>query len=1128
MIKHISILILLSGFFQFAIAQNTSPTKSIFKKEHNGFWLYVNGQKQYPQVGMVYQPTQDGRHINYYKGKFASLYSALLPESKGGKGHGLRLKEMGISLIRVYELPTENQTDIDSIKHIFEFVHENYGIQVLVGDWAGLYSNIDWTLIGTGIYQYLPNKEWFIELAPFFQKQVNNEFSKLRNKIRLLARIYCKENWVLGWQIGNENNYYTYKGKLGEKMRFHSSYYYIFMDYYAGELRKELAKQGVQQFIGLGQGDLTNEEAVYIMGMKNIDAIGINCYRDPTGKNNIEDLIELATILDRPIYFAEYGKPTIDTISEKMQSDYLQQVSQIIFSNSAGRDKRGHIFSAFLHEATDEKWKESEHGNLKDASYGILGKLSEKEMGKWIIRNKDYQRAIPENDDPVKLLASCWNLLQGEFAQKHGSDYGNCIAYANRLIEKYQSKADSQQIVLLLDSLAFNVGANDSLWALNSVGTAYFIKGRCNYELASNILGAGDEELSKIFFDEAKKDFSYVTNNYPYSHLRSVDGTYNNIKDTIRKLYPEFSEPYIKNNYTNLIWFVLLPFLLITHFGRFLYLQLGNGIRFLLGRKKVKSKILNKNVLSVWQKIVFSFLILAQLFFLFQFIQYWYHPIRYEYYFVNPYLYWTLTIIGSLPIIFYLYIWFIIWGMKIPQKIIAQEGHKVAMATTFVAGEPIDMLEFTLEKMTNVSYPHDTYLLDESNDDDIKDLCGRLGVKHFSRKGIDKYNAPFGKFRKKTKAGNLNSWLDTHGDKYEFVVFLDPDHAPLPHFLDSTLGFFQEESTGFVQAPQVFRNTHDNHITKGAAEQSFFFFGPIQMGLYGLGSCMLNGSHTTLRIDAINKVGEYAVHDADDVLMSIKLRTKGYSGIYTPEIVAVGLVPDTWKVFLNQQRRWAASVFNLMTYHYPVQFLKHGWNQVITYYFLGLFYLTGMLFSVLLILPIFSVFTNWAIVNVDLFVFLKEFLPFLALHYLILLLGQFFLIKNGSYKGIWFKGGLLWIGSWAHFIKALISGVFKRKVGDREVTAKGNEQRPKDSSKKSKSKNRFIEFIPHLTIVVLSIGALIYAQLNPNQVEQTRGMQLFLLLNILLQGTIFFLATRKEKSKEKIDKRTESSRLPRQ
>ena len=119
------------------------------------------------------------------------------------------------------------------------------------------------------------------------------------------------------------------------------------------------------------------------------------------------------------------------------------------------------------------------------------------------------------------------------------------------------------------------------------------------------------------------------------------------------------------------------------------------------------------------------------------------------------------------------------------------------------------------------------WLLDEGDDPEVKEVCARLGVHHFSRKGVAKWNQPKGPHRAKTKHGNYNAWLDAHGDDYDFFASVDTDHVPLPNYLERMLGFFRDPDVGFVIGPQVYGN-YDNAVTKAAESQQFLFHALIQ------------------------------------------------------------------------------------------------------------------------------------------------------------------------------------------------------------------------------------------------------------------------------------------------------------
>jgi cellulose synthase (UDP-forming) len=412
----------------------------------------------------------------------------------------------------------------------------------------------------------------------------------------------------------------------------------------------------------------------------------------------------------------------------------------------------------------------------------------------------------------------------------------------------------------------------------------------------------------------------------------------------------------------------------------------------------------------------------------------------------------------------------------------------------------MESLEETLEKMSAVRYPHDSYLLDEEDSADAKSRCQKWNVFHFSRKGNPAYNQPSGKFQARTKGGNLNAWLYEYGQSYDFVTFLDPDHGPRPEFLDKVLGYFENPNVAFVQGPQAFYNRSANWIARGAAEQSYFFYGPIQMGLFGIGACVVNGSHSTFRVsDLMALKGEgYAVHDADDILTSMRIHSQGKAGVYVPEVIAEGLAPDTWEEFSKQQRRWAYSMFHLLFHYYIPGLWPMPLRCKIVYLVLTSFYFRGVAFAGLLLLPFISAITGNPPVNANVGGFCLRYLPFFFLHFGILLfLGQRFLIPEASQRGFWYRAGLLWVAMWWDHLRALVKAIGTRRVTDRIVAAKW----------KSGVTTTWHSIRPHVVLTIAALLALALTALRADRRETVWGTLLFLGLIVLSQGFIVLKAT---------------------
>ena len=98
--------------------------------------------------------------------------------------------------------------------------------------------------------------------------------------------------------------------------------------------------------------------------------------------------------------------------------------------------------------------------------------------------------------------------------------------------------------------------------------------------------------------------------------------------------------------------------------------------------------------------------------------------------------------------------------------------------------EPVELLRDTVRAAVNIRHPHTTYVLDDGDSLQIKELAEQEGAIHVTRstewQGHERY----------AKAGNVNNALmHTSG---EFILILDADQVPCSHILDRTLGYFTD------------------------------------------------------------------------------------------------------------------------------------------------------------------------------------------------------------------------------------------------------------------------------------------------------------------------------------------------
>lgn len=393
---------------------------------------------------------------------------------------------------------------------------------------------------------------------------------------------------------------------------------------------------------------------------------------------------------------------------------------------------------------------------------------------------------------------------------------------------------------------------------------------------------------------------------------------------------------------------------------------------------------------------------------------------------------------------------------------------KVAFITTFVPGsEPHEMLAQTLKAMLHADFPHDTWVLDEGNDPKVQRLCRILGVNYFTRKGIEKYNTIGGTFSAKSKGGNHNAWYDAHGTKYDFVAQIDTDFLPRRDFLTKTLAYFSNPDVAWVGTPQVYKNT-ESLLARGAAEQTYGFYGPIMTGLSRMESTMLIGANHVIRVEALKRAGLYYAHLTEDLATGMTLHSQGWKSYYVPEVLAEGEGPTTWGAYFKQQFRWAKGSIDLQMTQSLKLTRRMKPFQMLLYAWMLCFYWTGAAFGagVLLLMLYFGF--GWSAAQIELVPFLTAYLPMLAMCEIAMLWTQQFNVRPKKERGLFLRARLMLIAAMPVYLSAFLSAV--RSLGKHtefEVTQKGLGGGPK---RKKGSKN---PFHPHVIVAITVAIALV-------------------------------------------------------
>ncbi|HEX8182686.1 MAG TPA: glycosyltransferase family 2 protein [Candidatus Saccharimonadales bacterium] len=295
---------------------------------------------------------------------------------------------------------------------------------------------------------------------------------------------------------------------------------------------------------------------------------------------------------------------------------------------------------------------------------------------------------------------------------------------------------------------------------------------------------------------------------------------------------------------------------------------------------------------------------------------------------------------------------------KDPVPVRPLPGLQVAFATTRAPGEPISMVESTLQSMLRVRYARgkvDVWLLDETGDASLQEICRKLNVKYFSRAGVPEWNTlkqkhpllrkvyvtlthfilhgdleelrgqsshdPF--FAAKSKHGNFNSWMQyiqSEGIEYDILAGVDTDQVPEQNYLERLLGYFRDRDVAYAVGPQVYGNYSaglKGLVARWAESQASFFQSTIQRAGNDSQSAMFVGTNYAVRMTALRQINGFQPCITEDMATGLAIHTtrnpqtgNRWKSVYTPDVLARGEGPDFWGPYFTQQWRWAAGTFD--------------------------------------------------------------------------------------------------------------------------------------------------------------------------------------------------------------------------
>ena len=233
--------------------------------------------------------------------------------------------------------------------------------------------------------------------------------------------------------------------------------------------------------------------------------------------------------------------------------------------------------------------------------------------------------------------------------------------------------------------------------------------------------------------------------------------------------------------------------------------------------------------------------------------------------------------------------------------------------------EPPDMLIQTIDALAQLDYPDFEVLVIDNNTKDeavwrpVEAHCATLGprFRFFHVAPLDGF-----------KAGALNFALRHTAADAEIVACIDADYIVEHDWLRDLVPPFIDTQMAIVQAPQDYRDEHENAFKAMcyAEYRGFFHIGMVTRNERN--AIIQHGTMTLVRRGLLDRLGgwsEWCI--TEDAELGLRVFEAGYQATYLPDSYGRGLMPDTFIDFKKQRYRWAYGAMQIMRRH-----LSAIWN----------------------------------------------------------------------------------------------------------------------------------------------------------------------------------------------------------
>ncbi|WP_303980689.1 glycosyltransferase [Dongia mobilis] len=229
--------------------------------------------------------------------------------------------------------------------------------------------------------------------------------------------------------------------------------------------------------------------------------------------------------------------------------------------------------------------------------------------------------------------------------------------------------------------------------------------------------------------------------------------------------------------------------------------------------------------------------------------------------------------------------------------------------------EPPDMMIETIQALEKLDYPNfEVLIIDNNTKDDAVWQPVEAYIKWLNRPNFRFFHLPkWPGF----KAGALNYALTETNPDAEIIATIDSDYIVRARWLSDLVPHFTNPQVALVQAPQDYRDGHEDLFKRMCFWEyaGFFYLG--MKSRDEKNAIIQHGTMALIRRSALTQAGGWAEWCiTEDAELGLRLFEAGHKAVYTEKSYGRGLMPDSFDAFRKQRYRWAYGAMQILKSHW--------------------------------------------------------------------------------------------------------------------------------------------------------------------------------------------------------------------